>query len=159
MMSGDSQVPRNRWTALIWKLFAACSLLLILCLVELQVILALHHSARAGQRATSAVNCVNTVLGTRNGPNAKDQEASAMFADAERVFAAASKAWAHSLHVVLGQQRGSQMQATAYGQFVKESRRYDAASTAFEAASNRYHAQLATDQSERARHPLGRCGT
>lgn len=150
--------PQSRkWTTLIWKLFVVISVLLIICLLELQVILAANHASNAGKDAHAIASCVNKVLRTRNAPNQLDQAAHATFARSQRTFAAASKAWVDSLHNVLGQQRGSTAQATAYGQFVEESKLYDAATAAYVEASAAYQRQLEADQALRNQHPLGQC--
>lgn len=147
----------RKWTRLIWQLFTGICVLLIVCLLELQVILAGNHASDAGDEARGIAQCVNSVLASRSSTNLHDQVAHVTFARAQRAYAAAAKAWADSLKSVLGQRRGSPAQLQAYGQFVEESKLFDQAAAVFVDASTAYQRQLEADQAQRDRHPLGRC--
>lgn len=133
-----------------WKRLGFAGQLAVLLSVSLVVIAALVTaiaalvtSSSAGHQAKATANCVNNVLGDRNGPSARDAAAHIAFAQADKRFSDA-------LAAVLLQPRGSQAQRDAYATFI------EAAGTK-KVADDKYVQILIADQNVRDAKPFGRC--
>lgn len=135
----------RRWQRMsfVAQLVTLASVLLVTVGALVVALVAIISASHAGSQAKNAVGCVNSVLGDRNGPTAKDAAAHIAFAQADKRFSDA-------LADVLILPNGSQAQRDAYDRFVIAARRK-------KLADDTYVKVLVDDQRTRNSQPLGRC--
>lgn len=119
----------------------SASLVLIAALTI--AVVALSTANNAGDRGQATADCVNAVLGNRNGPQADD-------ARAHIAYARSDKAFSDALADVLTMPNGSQQQRDAYDRFVVVARQK-------KRADDTYVRALVADQQKRDAHPFGKC--
>jgi xanthosine utilization system XapX-like protein len=135
----------TRWKRLGFagQLVALVSFLLVVVAGMVVALVALVTATDAGAQAKTTAECVNSVLGDRNGPSARD-------AAAHIAFAKADKRFSDTLAAVLILPNGSQAQRDAYDEFVVASRQK-------KEAARVYTRVLVADQKARDAKPLGEC--